>query len=120
EGLRPPLQDRVALITGAGSGIGRCFAEALAAARNDLVLLDVDARGLAETAAALSAGIATAVADVADRPALERVVAQHVAPPGRRPSSSAAGASRPRSWSARCCAPSSDAVAACTCRPPSG
>ena len=72
EGLRPPLRDRVALITGAGSGIGRCFAEALAAARNDLVLLDVDARGLAETAAPLGAGTATAVADVADRPAHER------------------------------------------------
>src|SRR5207237_4378600 len=47
------------------------------------VLLDVDARGLAETAAALGAGIATAVADVADPPALERAVAQHVAPRAR-------------------------------------
>src|SRR5437867_9817890 len=81
EGLRPPLPDRVALITGAGSGIGRCFAQALAAARNDL--LDVDARGLGETAAPLGMRIATAVADVGDRPALERAVAEHVAPRGR-------------------------------------
>ncbi|TMA37298.1 MAG: SDR family NAD(P)-dependent oxidoreductase [Deltaproteobacteria bacterium] len=68
--MTPASPRPLALITGAGSGIGRCFAEALAAAGNDLVLLDVDARGLAQTAASLGAGIATAVADVADRPAI--------------------------------------------------
>jgi NAD(P)-dependent dehydrogenase (short-subunit alcohol dehydrogenase family) len=77
---------QVVLITGAGSGIGRCFAETLAAAGNDLVLLDVDARGLAATAAALDGKggkTATAVVDVADRAALEKTVADLVAPRGR-------------------------------------
>jgi len=81
--LTPASRDRVALITGAGSGIGRCFAEALAAAGNDLVLLDVDARGLGETAASLGTRSATAAVDVSDRPALEQAVAQHLVPRGR-------------------------------------
>src|SRR6266849_6304125 len=77
---------RLALITGAGSGIGRCFAEVLAGAASDLLLLDVDQRGLEQTAASLGGRgvrIATAVADVAERVALERAVAEHVAPRGR-------------------------------------
>jgi NAD(P)-dependent dehydrogenase (short-subunit alcohol dehydrogenase family) len=77
---------QVALITGAGSGIGRCFAEALAAAGNDLILLDVDARGLTATAAALDGTggkTATAVADIADRAALDKIAANLVAPRGR-------------------------------------
>ncbi len=69
---------RSALITGAGSGIGRCFAAALAARGDRVALLDVDAAGLATTVAELAAHggqVASATADVADRAALERALA---------------------------------------------
>lgn len=59
-----------ALLSGAASGIGRCFAETLAARGSELVLLDVDDAGLAETAGlVLQRGgrAATARADVANR-----------------------------------------------------
>jgi NAD(P)-dependent dehydrogenase (short-subunit alcohol dehydrogenase family) len=46
------LSGRVALITGAASGIGRASALAFAAAGAAVALVDVDADGLAETAAA--------------------------------------------------------------------
>lgn len=45
------LTGRKCLITGAASGIGRATAVAAAAARMRLVLTDIDAEGLAETAA---------------------------------------------------------------------
>jgi NAD(P)-dependent dehydrogenase (short-subunit alcohol dehydrogenase family) len=41
----------VAVITGAGSGMGRCLAQQLAAAGSSLALADVDERGLSETMA---------------------------------------------------------------------
>jgi len=80
------LTGKSVLITGAGSGIGRCFAEVLAKGGNDLVLLDVDAQGLAATLATRTgegARVARAVADVADRASLDRAIAEHVAPRGR-------------------------------------
>jgi 3-dehydrosphinganine reductase len=80
------LKGQIVLITGAGSGIGRCFAEVLAAAGNDLVLLDVDARGLAATAAALDGKggtVATAAVDIGNRAQLEKATADLVAPRGR-------------------------------------
>ena len=72
------MRARRVLITGAGSGIGRCFAESLAREGADLVLLDVDATGLAETTKRLPDGTrATAiVANVADRAALDQAVVE--------------------------------------------
>ena len=56
-----------ALITGAGKGIGRAVAERFAGEYDRLVLMDVDAAGLAEAAASLSsrAKIVTVVGSVA-------------------------------------------------------
>jgi len=44
------FQDRVAVVTGAASGIGRALCEALAARGADLALVDLDEEGMAETA----------------------------------------------------------------------
>jgi NAD(P)-dependent dehydrogenase (short-subunit alcohol dehydrogenase family) len=60
------FRDRLALVTGAGSGIGRAIAFALAGEGAALVLVDIDPARLAETADALR-GIGTRVAaQVAD------------------------------------------------------
>jgi len=79
-----PLSDRIAVVTGAGSGIGRALANALAAKGCHLALADVNAAGLADTAAhAARPGrrVSTHVVDVADREAMrafaEAVVAAH-------------------------------------------
>ncbi len=47
------LSEGVAVITGAGSGMGRCLAQQLAAAGSSLALSDVNEKGLAETVALL-------------------------------------------------------------------
>lgn len=78
------LSTGVAVVTGAGSGIGRALAQQLAAAGSTLALADIDEEGLLETAQSLgkkSAPITTHVVDVADeegvRSFAENVTTRH-------------------------------------------
>jgi len=78
------FEDKVAAISGAGSGIGRSLARELAGRGAHLALCDIDEDGLAETVALCEgAGIKVTSqrVDVADRAAVEawadRVVAEH-------------------------------------------
>jgi NAD(P)-dependent dehydrogenase (short-subunit alcohol dehydrogenase family) len=78
------VSDGVAVVTGAGSGIGRALAQRLATAGSAVALADVDQDGLMETAASLGskrAAATTHVVDVADEAAVrsfaEAVAARH-------------------------------------------
>ncbi len=78
------LRDKVAVVTGAASGIGRAVARSLAARGCNLALADIDADGLAETARLI--GNAVRVTrhrlDVADRDAIAAFPADVVAAHG--------------------------------------
>ena len=71
---------RVAVVTGAGSGIGRALAVGLVQRGARVALSDVDAHGLAETARLIGHGHRTDPLDVTDRAAVlayaEAVVAE--------------------------------------------
>jgi NAD(P)-dependent dehydrogenase (short-subunit alcohol dehydrogenase family) len=60
------FEGRVAVITGAGSGLGREFANSAAALGMKLVLADIDAKGLEQASDELQAGGAEVLAMVAD------------------------------------------------------
>jgi NAD(P)-dependent dehydrogenase (short-subunit alcohol dehydrogenase family) len=80
----PFLRDGVAVVTGAGSGIGRALARQLAMEGSALAIADIDEAGLQATAASLSeksAKLTTHVVDVSDESAMqgfaEDVAARH-------------------------------------------
>ena len=76
----------VAVVTGAGSGIGRALAQQLGTAGSALAIADIDEKGLAETAASLSpqrAVLSTHVLDVSDEAAVKNFAADVVARHGR-------------------------------------
>ncbi len=80
------MKGKVALVTGAASGLGRAAAVKLAAAGADLCIVDRNAEGLAETAALLTAnGGAVLIhsADLADPANCRAAVAATVARFGR-------------------------------------
>jgi NAD(P)-dependent dehydrogenase (short-subunit alcohol dehydrogenase family) len=74
------LSDRVALVTGGGSGLGRAISRDLADAGAHVLVADIDLEGAKTTAALVEEagrGSADAVAlDVTDRAAVDRVVEQ--------------------------------------------
>jgi hypothetical protein len=71
-GLKPTsgFAGRVAVVTGAGSGIGRALARQLVADGARLAISDVDVDGLAQTAALIGASVRTDRLDVTDRSAV--------------------------------------------------
>jgi NAD(P)-dependent dehydrogenase (short-subunit alcohol dehydrogenase family) len=80
------LRGRVAVVTGAGGGIGRAIALALARRGGHLTLVDIDAAGLADTARQAEALAVRAVArcmDVTDRAAVAALPAEVRAVHGR-------------------------------------
>ena|SRR5579863_7648926 len=80
------LHDGVAVVTGAGSGIGRALAQNLASQGSALAIADVDENGLAETAASLKdtkATVSTHVVDVADESRVKSFSAEVLAKHGR-------------------------------------
>ena len=80
------FRDKVAAITGAGSGMGRALALELASRGCAVALADIGQAALDETAAMLGTAkvaVSTHVVDVADRAAMERFAAEVVRSHGK-------------------------------------
>jgi len=80
------LQDRIALVTGAGQGIGRAFAERFSAEGAAVVVADRNPEAATTTAEKIAAGggrARAAAVDVTDAAGVERVVAETVSAWGR-------------------------------------
>ena len=80
------LSNGVAVVTGAGSGIGRALARQLAVASSALALADIDGAGLEQTAASLSergVQLTTHIVDVSDESAMQAFAQEVMARHGR-------------------------------------
>jgi NAD(P)-dependent dehydrogenase (short-subunit alcohol dehydrogenase family) len=77
--MSPTLSDRVVIVTGAGSGIGRATAEQTAAGGAHVVVADLDAAAAEETVAIISkegGSASVAVGDVSDPEVVTALVAE--------------------------------------------
>lgn len=72
----PSLQSKIAIVTGAGRGIGRAIAEKLAAEGATVVVTDVDERTAHQTAADIGSTATGIRTDVTSRESVDAMVAQ--------------------------------------------
>ncbi len=80
----PVLQDKIALVTGAGAGIGKAIALAMAAEGAAVAAADISAGSARDTAEAIGGNRALAIAaDCGDVAAIDAMVARTVAEFGR-------------------------------------
>lgn len=77
------FEGKAALVSGAGSGIGRAIAEALAGRGARVVIADIDGAGAEQAAEEIGAGARAAALDVSDREQFARLVEQIVAEQGQ-------------------------------------
>ena len=77
------FRDKVAIVTGAASGIGKALSEQLASHGATVVLTDVNESLLAQTTNAISGKVSSAVVDVTDAAAVKKCVDDTVASEGR-------------------------------------
>ncbi|MGA7207077.1 MAG: 3-oxoacyl-ACP reductase family protein [Specibacter sp.] len=77
------LENKIAIVTGAGSGIGRGIAEKLAAEGATVIVGDINTDAAAETAAALGNNSIGVSADVTNRESVDAMVAGAVEKFGR-------------------------------------
>src|SRR3978361_369253 len=71
----PLLQDHIAVVTGAGSGIGRAIATGYAREGARVVLLDVNEKSAADAAKEIGGGVGNAVCSALDVPRREDCIA---------------------------------------------
>ena len=79
----PRMQNKVVVVTGAAQGIGAAIAQRFAEEAATLVLLDVDADHLKQTAAKTGKRATAILADVTDEAAVDKVFARVAADYGR-------------------------------------
>jgi 3-oxoacyl-[acyl-carrier protein] reductase len=82
----PSLQDKIALVTGAGNGIGRAIALGMAAEGASVAAADIDAAAAQKTVEAMAAHTNRAIAieaDCGDVASIERMIARTVEEFGR-------------------------------------
>lgn len=72
--MKEGFEDRVALITGAGSGIGRATALAFAKAGAHVVATDINGDAAGQTAALIGDAAIAIAADIADEESVARAV----------------------------------------------
>jgi NAD(P)-dependent dehydrogenase (short-subunit alcohol dehydrogenase family) len=70
------FEGRIALVTGAGSGIGAALAHGFAAEGATVAVVDIDADAATQVAAAVGAGATSHAVDVGDPDAMERLAAE--------------------------------------------
>ncbi len=81
--MSQPLEGKVTIVTGAGSGIGRAAARLFHAAGASLTLVDRDEAGLRETAESIDGDVLTAVADISHAAEVQAAVAATLERHGR-------------------------------------